>query len=42
MHTNALLSLVFSIQYPLEGCIPRSSSRRATRLPRLIAEAAGD
>jgi hypothetical protein len=42
MHTNALLSLVFSIQYPLEGVHSEKLKQARDTLARVIAEAAGD
>jgi hypothetical protein len=42
VHTNALLSLVFSIQYPLEGVHSEKLKQARDALARVVAEAAGD
>jgi hypothetical protein len=41
-HTNALLSLVFSIQYPLEGVPSEKLKQARGELAKLIQETAGD
>jgi hypothetical protein len=41
-HTNALLSLVFSIQYPLEGVHSEKLKQARKALAKLMQEAADD
>jgi hypothetical protein len=41
-HTNALLSLVFSIQYPLEGVHSEKLQQARKELAKLMQEAADD
>jgi hypothetical protein len=42
VHTNALLSLVFSLQYPLEGVHAEKLNQARNALAKLIAETADD